>query len=85
MKLETALYQAIKNCVFKKHYLDSCTDQNVALRACHDLLYSLQKAGRKPGETKSAQSPTSQLHLFLVTWPNDSPSTTQDSILKIKV
>lgn len=42
MKLETALYQAIKIYVFKKHYLGSCTDQNVALRASRVLLYSFQ-------------------------------------------
>lgn len=43
MKLETALYQAIKIYVFnKKHYSGSCTDQNVALRAGHVRLYSFQ-------------------------------------------
>lgn len=78
-EIRTVLYQAIKNCVFRNHYLVSCTDQN-ALRASHDLLYLLQKAFRKPGEIKSAQSPTSQLYLFLVTWPNDSTFSTQDGI-----
>lgn len=83
-QIRTALHQASKNCGFENHYLVSCTDQNVALRACHDLLYLLQKAVRKPGKTKSAQSPTSQLHLFLVIWTNESTSSTQDGIWTTK-